>query len=192
MSGLTSSYRFNFNQQAMPFTFFLGVDVSKKHLDWALVQEGKLLLHRQTENTPQAIGQLLSTLVQHHQVALDQMLVCMEHTGIYNHHLLEAFSEPGRQLWLQSARVIQHSMGLQQGKSDKLDAATIARYAYKNHSECRLWQPESKLLTQLKLLTALRTRLLTARTQLLVPLQKVEAFLERTLLNNSPKPRQLL
>ncbi len=78
-------------------------------------------------------------------------------------------------------------MGLQRGKSDKLDAVKIARYAYKNQSECRLCQPENKLLTQLKLLTALRNRLITARTQLQVPLQEAEAFFDKSTLEQLAK-----
>jgi hypothetical protein len=38
----------------------------------------------------------------------------------------------------------------------------------------------SKLLTQLKLLTSLRTSLLTAHNQLQVPLQEARLFLTRT------------
>ena len=68
-------------------------------------------------------------------------------------------------------------MGVQRGKTDAVDALNIARYACKNEWTCRLWKPQSELLTQLKALTALRNRLISVQNQLRLPLK--EAVVEQ-------------
>ena len=164
------------------FHYFLGIDVSKLTLDFALLnQEGNLLVQSQTQNTDKSIQQLLEELIKTHQIKPEQLLICLEHTGIYNHHLLEAFSQSSYALWLESGKQIGYSMGVQRGKTDAVDALNIARYACKNAREARLWKPQSELLTQLKALTALRNRLISVQNQLRLPLKEAQDFSSKTL-----------
>jgi transposase len=166
----------------MPFQYFLGIDVSKLTFDFALLnQEGKPLMQSQTANADKSIQQLLDELIQTHQVEPQQLLICLEHTGIYNHHLLDAFSKSTYSVWLESGKQIRYSMGVQRGKTDAVDALNIARYAWKNQRECRLWKPQSELLTQLKALTALRNRLISVQNQLSLPLKEAQAFTSKAL-----------
>ena len=166
----------------MTFHCFLGIDVSKLTLDFALLdQEGKLLVQSQTENSSKSIQQLLEQLTKTYQLTPQQLLICLEHTGIYNHHLLETFAQSTYSVWLESGKQIRYSMGVQGSKTDAVDALNIARYAYKNQQECRLWKPESELLIQLKALTALRNRLISAQNQLSLPLKEAKAFTSKAL-----------
>ena len=164
----------------MAFDFFLGVDVSKQTLDFALLnEEGKPRMQCQIENSAKAIQQLIRKLP---KAASHTLLICMEHTGIYNHHLLEAFAHSTYSVWVESGKQIRYSMGVQRGKTDAIDALNIARYACKNQRECRLWKPESKLLTQLKALAALRSRLIGVSNQLQLPLKEAKAFSDKDLI----------
>lgn len=123
----------------MVFHYFLGIDVSKLTLDFALLnQEGKLLVQSQTQNADKSIQQLLEQLIKTHQIEPEQLLICLEHTGIYNHHLLEAFSKSTYAIWLESGKQIRYSMGVQRGKTDAVDALNIARYALQ---ECAAMSP---------------------------------------------------
>lgn len=64
------------------FHFFLGIDVSKQTLDFALLnQEGKLLEQCQTENSSKAVEQLLAKLTKMHGINQQQLLICLEHTA---------------------------------------------------------------------------------------------------------------
>ena len=45
----------------MEFTFFIGIDVSKNELDFAVVQGKQLLFHKEIENKVKAINAFLST-----------------------------------------------------------------------------------------------------------------------------------
>jgi transposase len=169
----------------MSFDFFLGIDVSKQTLDFALLNaEGKLLMQVQTENSGKAIEDLL-----HNLAAVDpqKLLICLEHTGIYNYPLLNAFAKATYSIWLESGKQIRYSMGVQRAKTDAIDALNIARYALKNQREARLCKPESKLLTQLKALAALPSRLIAAQNQLSLPLKEAKAFTDKDLIKTLEK-----
>lgn len=169
----------------MSFNFFLGIDVSKQSLDFALLNaEGKLLMQVQTENSAKAIEDLLDKLP---DVDPKKLLICLEHTGIYNYPLLDTFAKATYSVWLESGKQIRYSMGVQRAKTDAVDALNIARYALKNQREARLWKPESKLLTQLKALAALRSRLIAAQNQLSLPLKEAKAFADKDLIKTLEK-----
>ncbi|MDF9799884.1 transposase [Catalinimonas alkaloidigena] len=82
---------------------------------------------------------------------------------------------------LESALRIKHSVGLQRGKNDKVDAERIAFYAYRNQDSVKLWQATRPIIKELKILTALRTRLINAKKQLKSSLQESGEFLGKAL-----------
>jgi len=138
-------------------------------------------MQSQTKNTVKAVQELFDQLMKTYQVEPQQLLICLEHTGIYNHHLLEAFSQATYAVWLESGKQIRYSIGVQRGKTDAVDVLNIARYACKNERQCRLWKPQSELLTQLKALTALHNCLISVQNQLWLPLKEAQDFSSKAL-----------
>ena len=61
--------------------YFIGVDVSKKKLDFCVMFEGKVVHEEETSNHQGAIMSLLHHLEEDYGIASGQMLVCAEHTG---------------------------------------------------------------------------------------------------------------
>jgi transposase len=55
-----------------------------------------------------------------------QVVFCMEHTGIYNAHLLGFLHKLKLPIWLESSLQIKQAGGMQRGKSDTVDAQRIA------------------------------------------------------------------
>ncbi|WP_229598717.1 hypothetical protein [Runella limosa] len=51
-----------------------------------------------------------------------QSVCCMEHTGIYNAHLLSYLHKIPLPIWLKNSLQIKKSGGLQRGKNDSIDA----------------------------------------------------------------------
>ena len=75
----------------MGFHYFLGIDVSKLTLDFALLnQEGKLLVQSQTQNADKCIQQLLEQLIKTHQIEPQQLLICLEHTAAADRRHLQS------------------------------------------------------------------------------------------------------
>jgi transposase len=176
--------------------YFIGVDISKKTLDFALVIAGQQRFHLQVENSSAGIAQALKALKSQLKVKLSQALFCVEHTGLYQNTLLAYLSQKQASIWLESALHIKAAGGLQRGKTDKVDAGRIAMYAYKNQDKIKIWQQPREQVQQLRALAALRNRLLEAKKQLQVPLKEQKGLLAkglvRQLQNNSQASLQAL
>ncbi len=171
----------------MEFDFFIGIDVSKNELDFALQQGGKLLFHRETANRPEAIKAFLKELGRQPGFELRKAVFCMEHTGIYNNHALSVLHQKKANICLGPAVQIINPSGNIRGKSDKVDAIRIAGYAYTQREKLRLWQPKREVVQQLACLAATRSRLIEAGKALRIPLKEKDAFNTKKVAGESAK-----
>lgn len=164
----------------MHFDYFIGVDVSKATLDFAVVKANQVLFHQQVSNDKKGIVGFLKYFRQQTTAPIEACLFCMEHTGIYNNPLLTALHQQSANIWVERAAHIQESMGLTRGKTDQVDAKRIALFAYKNRDEVRLWAPPRAVVAQLDRLTAQRARLVKVIKQLQTPLTDSKGFVSKT------------
>ncbi|MBK8612514.1 MAG: transposase [Flavobacteriales bacterium] len=71
---------------------WIGVDVSKAHLDVALLDEaGALLAQERISNEPKAVRALLRRWGKEFRLDKSSMLVCLEPTGHYGYRLVEGW-----------------------------------------------------------------------------------------------------
>lgn len=113
----------------------VGVDVASAHLDAAVHGHSGVL---RLDNTDAAIAKWLRTLPAGSTVAL-------ESTGRYHERLALAAHAKGFVVYLLNPRDVRHyarAMGMR-GKTDRLDAQILARYAQREASELRAWTPPS-------------------------------------------------
>ena len=175
----------------MKFSFFIGVDISKKTLDFAVRDFHQLLFHLKVDNSPAGLAVFIAECTAR-EIDLKQSLICCEHTGIYSQCLLMLLSKEQCSLWLESSLRIKRSIGLQRGKNDKVDAIRISEYALRYADKALLWQPEREVLLEIKQLVSLRKRLINAKNALKVPLGELAGFenaklvKELTKLNKKP------
>ena len=160
--------------------YFMGIDVSKSTLDVALIKGDEVLLEIKILNQSKAIGQLIKELKNLH-VPIEDLVVCLEHTGIYCLIALESFHKKGIKICLERALQIKQSQGMTRGKSDKLDARRIALYALKNQQELTFWKPQRPIIQKLRMLLSIRERLVRSRVQLGMPAQEAKGFVEKSL-----------
>ena len=162
------------------FTFFIGIDISKSTLDWAVVITNKLLFHYKSSNDQKGIKSFINHLMQQCPEAnFYNSLYCMEHTGIFNNHILSLLQTNKAHIWVEHPIHIKESLGMIRGKNDKVDAQRIALYAYKNREEVRLWTPKRDVIQQLDRLTATRSRLVKVRKMLQTPLTDSDGFISK-------------
>ena len=160
----------------MEFDFFIGIDVSKNALDFAVQHGGRFLFHREIANDPPAINAFIKELGKLPGFSLNKAVFCMEHTGIYNNHSLACLYKKKAYVCLEAATQIKNSLGNLRGKNDKVDAIRIAGYAYDKRDKLRLWVPKREVVQQLSHLAATRLRLITVKKQLKTPLKEHNAF----------------
>jgi len=166
------------------FNYFIGVDVSKSTLDLALIKDGELLLEEQIANKVSAIRTFFKQLVEQASVPIDQLMVCMEHTGIYNYQILQVLVGKQICVCVEPALQIKQSQGMVRGKNDRVDAVRIAQYAYKNKAQLRIWRPQRLALQTLKALLGQRERLINVKVQLQLPLQEAVGFVDPSIVKS--------
>jgi transposase len=130
--------------------YFIGVDVSKKKLDFCVMFEGKVLLEEQVVNHHGAIIALIGELKKHFEIDNEQFLICAEHTGQYTFPLACACKAVECRLWLEPPSQIKYSSGVQRGKNDRIDAKRIAIYASRFGDKVRYYERPTEQIERLK------------------------------------------
>lgn len=146
-------------------SFFIGVDVSKLTLDVAIINgsEPTSILHSTFSNSKTGISDLLSWVKKNSSKIKDDLIFCMEHTGVYALPLCSTLSDKKLLYTLVPALEIQRSIGIQRGKSDKSDAKFIAQYAYLRRESIKVTSIPDKALLKLRHLIAHRERVMRCK-----------------------------
>jgi transposase len=164
----------------MKFTSYVGIDISKSHVDVALLNgSGKLVKMFHHANTRAGFKQLHKEL---NALAVPSTtLFCLEHCGVYSLPMCVFFEEHSWFYSLKSGLQIKRSLGIRRGKSDKADAQAIASYAYKNQEELSCSSLPSKTLMKLKTLISYRERLLRAKVSIQTAAKEIKGFTDGAL-----------
>ncbi|MDB5131765.1 MAG: hypothetical protein JWR02_1514 [Mucilaginibacter sp.] len=161
------------------YKFFIGIDVSRNKLDFAVIEGKTLCFHREIENKKEAVVSFINELKEMPGFKTTKALFCMEDTGFYSNHLLVSFKKLRLNFVLENALRIRNSLGLIRDKYDKIDSIRIAQYAQRNKDELKLWVPERPIMSQLKSLSTLRDRLLNLKVILKTALDEQETFITK-------------
>jgi len=168
---------------------FIGVDVSKSKLDVSVVigNNEKALYHQVYANNKGGIRSMFSDLKKRSGTKNPAWLFCLEHTGVYAMPFLYGLSEKKLDHALVPAIVIQRSMGLKRGKSDKADSLDIARYACLHQLQIEQFHLPDDTLVKLKLLLSHRERLVNARVTFQNASKETGAFLDASVVKELVK-----
>lgn len=160
----------------MEFSLFMGCDISKESFSYCLRDSSKTLLQGEVKNAATHIQRWLKSLKQDYQIDLNQVIFCMEHTGIYGLILMRMLHDRALKICVESASNIKLSLGMQRGKNDKVDAQRIAEYARRYPDKLKQWQPKRPVVEKLNLLNRQRARLIKVRNILSVHAGEVRHF----------------
>lgn len=159
----------------MKFKNIIGIDVGKNSIDFSVLENGEKKLQGQVENSVKKLTLFLTSL----KVDFAETLFCMEHTGIYNFHLLSVLQSWHAKIWLENPIQIKRSIGLTRGKNDKIDAMRISKYAYLHQEKAKIWEPTRPVIENLKLLMGLRSRLNKAKKLIEIPVTEAKEFISK-------------
>ena len=169
------------------FKYFIGIDVSRNELDYAVILGKKLLFHKEAKNDPKDILSFVTELKLLPNFTISKSVFCMENTGIYCNHLLACLKKVKANIVMDNALQIRNSLGVIRNKYDKIDAIRIAQYASKCADDLRLWSPRRPIVLQLSYMVALRNRMLGIQSAFKVPLKEQKAFVTKGIVNQSIK-----
>lgn len=163
----------------MAYTIFVGIDVSKSTLDVSILfPEQKKFLHRKVGNNLCGHGQILSWLQEYSPDVSNEILICLEHTGIYINLLCKFLRDNNVKFSVQSALHVKQSLGITRNKNDKSDSQGLARFAYLHHRDIQLTILPTKKIELLRNLVSYRGRLVRSRVSLEVPIAELKEFSE--------------
>ena len=97
----------------MDFCYFIGIDIAKETLDWAVYTQQGVQLSIHTPNTLVGIKTALAEFKALPGWNPKLAVFCMEYTGIYNAHLLELLHQQKLAIWLESSLQIKQAGGMQ-------------------------------------------------------------------------------
>ena len=161
----------------MNWKYFIGIDVSKLSLDICVLAGKEKVKSVTIENDPKALHAFWKEMSRScKDFSNSETLCCLEHTGIYNEHLLSFLSARKVDICLENPTHIKLSGGLLRGKNDQVDAWRIAMYAYREKESLRLWEAPRPVIKTLKHLSVLRNRLINAKKMLSVPGNEIKRF----------------
>jgi transposase len=135
----------------------IGVDVSKSKLDFHCY--GHSVTCEPVSNNEKGYRQLQKWIKLKVSKAKQEVLVVMEHTGIYTYNIERFLEKQGWKYVKRPALDIKRSVGMQRGKSDKTDARMISKYGWMNRDVLKPMKPVSDKLVELQQLMAYRDKL---------------------------------
>lgn len=133
--------------------FFIGIDVSKLTLD---VSVNGTKNHIRIQNNAEGFKQLQSWL-KSLNIAVSNCWFVFEYTGGYEYRLVQYLQVKGIVFTRVPGLQIKKSMGMQRGKSDKIDSLRIAAYGYEKREKLTEHKACSTAITRLKLLLTQRS-----------------------------------
>lgn len=155
---------------------FIGCDVSKDTLDFALYERGKdyrAFEHLQVKNNQegyQAMRKWLRTL----KVKLSDAVIAMEHTGMYSSALTEWCFKKGYTFVLLHPLDVKSACGRGRNKTDKVDSQFIADFVYTMREKLEPSTPESPVIKKLRQLKNERALIIKTRTAYIIQGKTIE------------------
>ena len=151
----------------------IGIDISKSTIDARLHRKGS---HRLFSNTTKGFIKLLSWVKK--EVGLAYVFYCFENTGNYSLKLAIFLANKSLEYVEENPLSIKRSSGIVRGKTDKLDAAMIARYAWLHREELVVSTVRDKELQELGRLLAFRDQLVRDRTGMINSFKELKSLLK--------------
>ena len=154
---------------------YVGIDISKKSLDVALLRNNKYK-HKSFSNNEKGYEELGKWLLFYQA---NQAHCCMEATGIYGEKVAEYLYKEGYKVSVENAAKISSfaKAQLSRNKTDKADAKLIAQYCEACKPE--LFTPVPKEVKEIKELVRHLTELKEAKVQQSNRLESIESLIVR-------------
>ena len=153
---------------------FVGIDVSKKWIDVCVTIDGKTIVHQQFNNCLAGFKDMIKWLKQYGKA--EDLLLCMEHTGIYAQPLWFFLTEKKISYCVVAGAAISSGLEIRRGKNDKIDARDIARFTMRYADELKPHHLPVQLLRRLKMLFSYRERLVKAKVLISVPSKEAKDY----------------
>lgn len=154
----------------------VGIDVSKLTIDVVIHSNGR---HKQFKNGEEGFQEMIKWLLKNCSAAIAEVLLAFEHTGLYSLPLSIYLSDNKIAYTLIPGLELKKSLGIARGKDDKVDAKSIALYAYRRREELEPYELPSKNLLEMRRLLSLRDKLVKQCSGYKATSTEIRSFLKK-------------
>ena len=140
----------------------IGVDISRNTIDFHCY--GHSVTADPVANNLKGFGQFQKWIRQQVSKTKEEVMIVMEHTGIYTYNIERFLHAKGWSYVKRPALDIKRSVGIQRGKSDRTDARMISKYGWMNKESLAPMEPVNDNRVNLQQLMSYREKLVTDRT----------------------------
>lgn len=147
--------------------FVLGCDISSETFVFSLLKDTDniVLGSKEFSNNLSGFESCLKEL-KVLEIGSKDILVCLEHTGVYSESLSYYFNDQGITVVLESGAKIKKSFKLLTHKTDELDSIAIAEYAFRFYDRLESWEPRVSAAEKVKSLLSSRELFVKQRSAL--------------------------
>jgi transposase len=155
----------------------IGIDISKKTLDWCVINGKDVVCVINTKNDMDSIVSSMEAILKDYRIDIRDVLVCAEYTGRYIYPLTLACLKCGADLWLESGYNIKCEARKERGKSDRADAFRIAEYGRKNQDDSRIYRMPAESISNLRYLFSEREIYNSQRAALKAQIHDMQGYM---------------
>jgi transposase len=171
----------------MKYKYFVGIDMGKSTMDIAVLDHSGIIVQATVQNTKKAIDAWLGEMKTVYKLGGMNTLFCMESVDTYSALLIRALKRKTCELWQESALRIKLSLGLQRGKSDKIDALRIAQHAQLFKENYIAQVPPRDVIVKIRSLNNLKSRIGKAIRLIHGPIKEKNSFASSKLSRELPR-----
>ena len=172
------------------FVFFIGIDVSKSHIDVSYYWMGQAIYLGLYENTVEGFEKFISELSKLSRISVFDWFICFENTGSYSKELLYYLTDQRIACREENPIKISKSLGLRRGKSDKVDSQDICTYAYEKRDKIRATVLDDSDIIKLKILLSRRDLYVKQKTALTTSLKEQKKSMDNDLYEDLKQDNQ--
>ena len=147
--------------------FFVGIDIASATFTSAV---GRLGARWEIVGRPATFANEFDSFARYLQwlrtpgITPDNCVLCMEATGVYSEVLAHFLVVNGYRVAIEPPLKVKRAFKPEGHKSDPVDSAQIAEYAYRFWDELAIWAPRQAILEQIKTLLTTREQFVVAKT----------------------------
>ena len=130
---------------------FIGIDIASETFTISVFQtpDKPVITQGPIANSSEGFHKLLQWFKEQRLTPANSV-ICMEATGVYGEDLTQYLAAEGFKIAIEPPLKVKRAFDQDGHKTDAVDSAQIAEYAYRFFDELRFWQPRSEILEKTK------------------------------------------
>jgi transposase len=145
--------------------FFVGIDISSENFTATVgIEPWQVYLDTDEFANNMEGFTLFHAWLKDHEIQADQVVVCMEATGVYGEKLAYFLTSQSYLLAVEPPLKVKRAFAPYGHKNDRVDSQQIAEYSLRFYDELHFWQPKTEIVEQIQTLLSTREQLVKHKT----------------------------